>query len=84
MRVDKQFFYAHLGDLAVEQVADVGLIVIKKHGKFGLGLSLLPDPLQQGAQDSGLDFERHSLRRRKVQIIKDIGLSHMTASIDFV
>jgi hypothetical protein len=47
MRIRKQLFNAHFGYLTVEQVADVRLVVIKKHGKFGLGVSLLPDPLQQ-------------------------------------
>jgi hypothetical protein len=37
MRIRKQLFNAHFGYLTVEQVADVRLVVIKKHGKFGPG-----------------------------------------------
>ena len=55
MRVVQQLLDAHLRNLAVQKIADVGLVLAEESGKLLLCVAPSADALEQSSQNAGLD-----------------------------
>lgn len=54
--VVQKLFNAHSGNLAVQEIADVGLVLAEEFCKLFLGVAPATDMVEQGAQDTCFDL----------------------------
>lgn len=91
--VVQQFFDADLTDSSVQQVADVGLVLVKDVDERALGEAAAVNLGEDGFKDGGLDLQGGGLGPGKAEVVEDVALgdvgrfghveNHSLAALEF-
>jgi hypothetical protein len=80
--VVQELFNTHCGNLAVQQIADIGLVLSQESGKLFLRVAAA-DIVEQGAQDACFDLQHRCVLFREAQVLEDVVLGHVTWLVCF-